>query len=403
MIATHSLTSSSRCLFDAGDRIDCSPASHEDSFGFMNRVDQPFWGRVRDALDQWFAGYPDEHASDLRARFRSADPAQHFAAWWELYLHRLFTCLGYEVEVHPELSGSSGRPDFRLRWDEGSCLIEAAATFSGIVDEDRNAERDGWIMVALEQVENPNFSVRLEVERSGLERPSVREIAVPVERWLSGEDPDAAIAAGFDGYPWFSMTARDWILTLTALPVRPEKRGLHKTVSVMPPAAGGVVNNVEKLKGTLDRKRRRYGTPEEPIVAAVLLVSGMVDDEDIEQALLGGIAWQFNPSAPDRGRWVRQRNGFWVQGGRARGTRISAVLTGTGLMPYNAASVWPRLWRNPWATRPLDAEFPFPTAAVDESGLVTYGDAKGTPARLLGLAEDWPGPERPFEKGSADQ
>jgi hypothetical protein len=63
-------------------------------------VDQPFWQRIRDELERWYADYPDdEHGFGLRARFRKAAPAQHFGAWWELYLHRLFRCLGFHEVV----------------------------------------------------------------------------------------------------------------------------------------------------------------------------------------------------------------------------------------------------------------------------------------------------------------
>src|SRR3954447_23347680 len=100
-------------LFDDFERANPLPAEEgEDSFSFMNRVAQPFWQRIRDELDQWFAAYPPDDATDLRSRFRDASPAQHFAAWWELYLHELFLRLGFAVDVHPELEGVSGRPDF---------------------------------------------------------------------------------------------------------------------------------------------------------------------------------------------------------------------------------------------------------------------------------------------------
>ena len=67
----------------------------EDSFSFLDRVDQRYWERIRNELESWFAGYPDEEKADLKARFRDKSPAQHFAAWWELYLHRLFSRLGF--------------------------------------------------------------------------------------------------------------------------------------------------------------------------------------------------------------------------------------------------------------------------------------------------------------------
>jgi hypothetical protein len=67
-------------LFDEVERTDASPAGYEeDSFSFLNRVDQPYWQPVRDELERWYADYPDEeHGFGLRARFRDAAGAHHF-------------------------------------------------------------------------------------------------------------------------------------------------------------------------------------------------------------------------------------------------------------------------------------------------------------------------------------
>jgi len=392
------LTASDGLLFDIGERSDPSHARYgEDSFAFMNRVDQPFWERIRDELERWFAEYPQPHAADLRARFRNSAPAQHFPAWWELYLHRLFNRLGFMVEVHPELPGRSARPDFRLVRGADNFLVEAATTFSGIVDPERHGTRENWIMAAIDEARNPDFFVGLRFDRVGRERPTVREITGPLERWLTSLDADEVIAAGAKVREQLHLEVRDWSLVLTAIPRSPAKRGKHGRLLGVGPGMTGPVNDVEMLRRTLERKRRVYGRPNEPIVVAVLLVSGFVDNEDIEQALFGSIAWQYSPQAPDSGRWVRRRNGFWVQGTRARGTRVSAVLTAC-VMAHNAASVWPRLWPNPWATRPLTASLPFPAAAPDQDGVMAYESASGTPAALLGVPEDWPGPEAPFAK-----
>lgn len=387
-------------LFSAIERTDPRPSRYgEDSFAFLDRVDQKFWQRIRIELEQWFAEYPTDEATDLRSRFRDKDPAQHFAAWWELYLHRLFNQLRFRVEVHPELEGVSSRPDFRITGPDGSFLVEAATTFSGIVDEDRDSTREGWIMAAIEEVKAPDFFVGIEFERVGMERPSAREIATRVEAWLSGLDPDAITDPTLNDAPKRLFEFRDWKFELTALPVKSESRGKpgHRVLGFGPVTAG-YVNDVDMLERTLERKRRHYGKPDEPLVFAVLLMSP-ADNEDIEGALLGRIAWQFDPEDPDaEGNWIRQRNGFWMKGAQARGTRVSAVITGTSLMPWNVATTWPRLWPNPWAARRLSTDLPFPTAIADERGGVTYEDRDGSPAGIFGLPSDWPGPEDRFER-----
>src|SRR3954447_20470144 len=115
-----SLISMTTKLFDEFERTNPRPRGHEESvFSFLNRVDQPFWQRIRDELERWYGDYPDdEHGFGLRRRFRDAAAAQHWGAWWELYLHQLFRCLNFSVEVEPDVAG--GRPDFRMTRDSNS-------------------------------------------------------------------------------------------------------------------------------------------------------------------------------------------------------------------------------------------------------------------------------------------
>lgn len=111
----------------------------------MNRVDQPLWCRVRGQLEEWFREYPMDAAADLAGRFRDSNPLQHFAAWWELYLFTLYRRLGYSVTVHLTVSGTAKQPDFLVTRGDEELYVEAAAVFSGIVDESRHGEREGWI------------------------------------------------------------------------------------------------------------------------------------------------------------------------------------------------------------------------------------------------------------------
>ena len=117
----HRLTAQERLLFSVGRRVNPLHAGYaESSFAFLDRVAQPYWARIRDELDRWFADFPEgEHARDLRNRFRKDDPRQHYAAWWELYLYTFLRRSGFEVEVHPYVHGTRDRPDFLVRSRRG--------------------------------------------------------------------------------------------------------------------------------------------------------------------------------------------------------------------------------------------------------------------------------------------
>lgn len=65
-----------------------------------------------------------------------------------MYLHRLFTRLGYRITIHPDVPDSTGQPDFDLSRGDERFYVEAAVVFSGIVNEGRDEVREGWVMDA---------------------------------------------------------------------------------------------------------------------------------------------------------------------------------------------------------------------------------------------------------------
>lgn len=386
-------------LFSEIKRTDPSRASPgEDSFSFLDRVDQKYWDRIRTELERWFADYPADETRDLRARFRKKDPTLHFAAWWELYLFRLFKCLDFDIEIHPELSDTTTRPDFRLRRNGESFLLEATTTFSGIVEKGRAGDREGWVLAAIEKAENRDFYVHLEFETVGKERPKDREIVAPLERWLGTLDPDEIGRSSLMEAPQLRLEIRDWVMVFRPLPVKPEARGKRpdKRMLGLGPSISGPVNDVEKIQAGLKRKARKYGHPTEPLMIAVLSLS-QPEDEDIESALLGRIAWQFDPDNPGDGQWIRQEDGLWFRNGKPHATKISGVIVGVSLLPWMVAKRWPRAWLNPWASQPLSLQVPFPIRHANENGaVVSQEDASESPAAAFGLPDDWPGPEDRF-------
>ncbi|KUI36211.1 hypothetical protein AU194_15965 [Mycobacterium sp. GA-2829] len=131
-------------IFDDIERRDRSPALHtEDSFSFLNRVATPEWQRVRELVDAWYRDYPEASQTDLRGRFRDSDAAQHYGAWWELYVYTLFRRLGYDVAIHPALLTTTRQPDFLVSRGETAMYVECvvALTRMGTISGDGGGER----------------------------------------------------------------------------------------------------------------------------------------------------------------------------------------------------------------------------------------------------------------------
>lgn len=388
-------------LFDDVYRVDGSPARHaEDSFSFLNRADGVVWGRIRDVLDAWFAAYPAQHAADLRGRFRSNLAGKHWSAWWELYLHRLFTRLGYEAVVHPDVPGSASHPDFELSKPGERLYLEAVTVFSGVEDDEWDGIREGWIMDAVNRGRSRDFYVMIEFGQLGTLRPKDEDIFGPLENWLSSLDPDEA-AANYErsgALPKKTFVLRDWELSFEAIPLKPEARSDEPgRLLAGGPVIGGFVNDKEQLRDTLKHKRSKYKAAEIPLVVAVNCASSFMHDGDIASALYGSGAVQYEMGVPKSPTWVRLRDGTWIGEQGPRGQHMSAVLSAVQLHPWTAVKTAPRLWLNPWPHKPFQGDWPFSTWRCTDEGLVASDEQTPDMADLLGLPLDWPGPEEPFD------
>lgn len=381
-------------MFDDIERRDSTPSRNgEDTFTFLNRVDQPFWAEVRRVLEDWFTRYPTEEAEQLREGFRSPLSSQHSAAWWELYLHELFTRLGYGITVHPELDDSSKRPDFELRQGARRLYVEAAVLFSGIINDE--PQLPPWFLDAVDEVDNGDFLLGIaDVADAGREQLKVSQITAPLEDWLGWLDPDVILAASERGadLPQYPFSERGWEVVFEAWPLSPDARSApgHRVLGIEP-AQAGYVDEIGQLRSKLKAKAGRYGRPEVPLVTAVLCEASFMKPEDIAQALYGRVAYRIPVDRGELAVPFRQRDGFWVRGDGPQNRRVSAVLTAVQLHPANTPAVTPQLWLNPWADHPIEEDWPFPVGIVSETGDVTEPQGKVDMHTLLGLPTPWPG------------
>jgi hypothetical protein len=361
-------------------------------------VDGIVWGRIRELLDSWYADYPADGASDVRSRFRRKEPGAHWSAWWELYLHQLFTRLGYEAELHPVVPATSHRPDFRFFNADEQFYLEAAVVFSGIVEEGRDGTREGWILDAIDKGSDPNFFVRIDFESRGRMRPKSKAVREPILAWLSTLDPDDTYGLNRAGEaPLLRSQVGDWHLSVEAFAKPPERRGRAGDRLVgMGPTIAGMVDDSEQLRDTLKKKSRRYGAPEIPMVVAVNCATGLTDSRDAASALYGSVALQYDVEDPAGTREVRLPDGAWFGRRGPTGCRIAAALVSVQLHPWTVATAAPELWLNPHAGIPLSGTWPFKTWSCGEGEAITATRAEVEISKLLGLEADWPGPEPRF-------
>lgn len=391
-------------LFEDKERNDREPKrAAENSFQFIDRVDDPAFARVRETFNGWVTRFgslqSNDATNDLLGRFRSKPDSQFYSAFWELYLHELHVRLGFSVEVHPE-SGRGTRPDFSLARDGRTLYLEAVMPNPSSVEP----QQPGSVKTVMEYIEsarNPDFFLKVRFIAPNRDTPGKRDVVQAVQGWLSCLDWDEWWRGGLSpdiAYPEVELSVRGWVLGLRALPRSPDRRGgdVASMIGMYPAITGFPDSVADAISPTLDDKANKYGDLDAPYIVAVWTMSTMASDDTAPQALFG-VAMPLETGRHPTGLpSPAQRNGLWSSNRQHR-ARVSAVLAAKSwdFSYLSVARVWPRLWVNPWATRELDQELPYPASRVSENETsIENTPATVEPSALLELPPDWPG--RPF-------
>lgn len=382
-------------LFDEIKRTDANPAGYsEDSFSFLNRAAGAYWQRVRTELDAWYAAFPDASA-DLWKRFRKADSKQHYGAWWELYLHHLFTNLGFRVMPNAELPEGRSRPDLLVARGSNFFYIEAVTVFSGIVSSESHTALEPRILDVINTIDASNFFVGVRFARSSTAMPKAADVTRPIEKWMAEHDPDDVLKMSALDLPTTSIAIGDWVLELRLMPRSPEFRGKPDNRLVGTGGAiAGYMNDRQQIYRALERKKKQHKTPDGPMVIALMAINGFVGDTEFIDALFGSQSVRIE-IATGATTVMRSPDGFWVGRRGPASKKASAVLSGVSVLPTNCATSPLRLWHHFTPDRELTVDLPFAKARIAGHELV-LADAAREPHELLGLPADWPGPEPLF-------
>lgn len=127
------------------------------------------------------------------------------------------------------------------------------------------------------------------------------------------------------------------------------------------------------------------------------LARPFVDETDLVDALFGDYIYVLDASTGE-GHSARRPNGLVLGAMGPQSRRLSAVLVSNNVAPWCAADTKLALWRNPWATHPINCS---PAGVLTIIDPQSDGSLATTPAtlctgELLGLPPEWPGPEPAF-------
>lgn len=146
-------------LFEDKLRTNHKPASSgENAYLYYDNNQQPKIVEIRNLLNKWFENYPEENKLELKQSFRN----NFYTAFYELFIHEIFYCQGYELQIHPTLEDSNNKPDFLAKKGKEEFYIEATTVsyLSEIESKKQNFKQK--FIDELNKINSPNFWLAIE-------------------------------------------------------------------------------------------------------------------------------------------------------------------------------------------------------------------------------------------------
>ena len=146
-------------LFDNKQRTLQGPADYNaDIYAYYNDSARADIDQVRIQLESWFAKYPENEKEELKSRVK----ATFNPAIFELFIFALFMELGYSLEIHPEIPGTTKRPDYLARRDNELFYIEVKYMTMLSQSEQALERRKNEVLDAINKIDALNFLLKLE-------------------------------------------------------------------------------------------------------------------------------------------------------------------------------------------------------------------------------------------------
>lgn len=391
-------------IFDSLPRSATMPAAHgEKSFDFLNRIAGAYWDHPRRLIQDWANELADPgDYYELRQRFRSRDDYEFRSAFLELYLHQCLLRAGYRVILHPEVPGTSRRPDFLAMREGNSLYIEAIAPAASPAAK-AGAQREASLLDAVNRLGDPNFLLALHELQHGPAQPRPRLLRESLRGWLATLNPDDYI--DFRSLSQHTWEDNGWRAHFEAIPIRPDKRGPKKngrSIGYYGHHPVGWIDDAPAIQKALASKASAYGDLSEPFLIAVGTYIFDRDRWHSTNAMYGHLAVQLGrDGGGDTTRSVRRPDGYFGAPGRPQHQNVSGVLVVNQLMPEHFQRTEVTLWSHPQALHPLtgDPGFPGPTIEVID-GELREVPPMATATELFDLPDAWPpGEAFPDEEG----
>jgi len=367
---------------------------NEPQYAYLQRSARPEAHLVRNLLEDWIQRYPVSEQRELIIRLQTNDFS---SAFFEFYLHELLIRNGFDVDLHPDLEGTTKRPDFLVQNNSGEkFIVEAVLSHEESNSKQALKNQLKTVYDELNKLTSPNFFISIGVRRQGGDQPSARRIKNQLSSWMDTLDVDelwkSYHAGSIENFPRINIDESGWRFEFSVIPKSPAIRGIENKRPLgfmherMRPS-----NIKNAIRDSLSKKASKYGKFDIPYIIAINVMGLPCDKIDIMESLFGTEQFTF-----ETGEEVMQRapDGFWYGPNGVKNTRVSGILVTSKLDVWNIPSKNLELYYNPLA------EFPFTRGLLrvsehvpENSNLILHEGIH--PREIFNLSPDWPSVKKP--------
>ncbi len=342
--------------------------------------------RLRQKLEAWLDEMPTgtERAECERRLKDFGSNYNHLSAVQELALNHEFTRRGYGIERHPEMAGTTRRPDFRITTPYGPVIVEAVV--AGDSSERQGLDNRLYQLIDDLQRVHAGLHILASVQPPIPESFPTRLVRAFLEKELQrgwGAEPDD---------PRIFRSEKP--------PLEIEFRALAKTDAADASAIQGFgfgearsVDSPDRIREALQSKCGIYGQLTEPYVICVFPTMTFRRLEHEREALIGSQVYDVSRETRE-GTWRTEWDGFFFERdrGRRRHQEVSAVVVlEETRKPGGSIGHFLRVYHNPFAARPLPRETfeEWPQLVLQREGdsiAIRWVEPPGAPVRHEGVS-----------------
>jgi len=323
----------------------------EENYSYLVQSARPEMLVVKNYLEHLFKLYPRSDKEEIQSRFRKGGDKQFYAVFWELYINSIFQELNCKVETHPDLDGElNTHPDFLFKNESGDEFYIECVTLSEYSDKQRtilNVRKN--LIDCINKLKNKKYYIRIGVEGIPEYQFSCRRIKDFLNRKLNNCEFEE-IKRNFDlysidGLPKWIYEENGKTIEFNPIPIEIKNDPTGRIIGISP--GGSFWNNIQyQISKTLNSKARKYGKLKKPFIIAINIQSRMLREEDLIDVLWGVSAYNsvYEENYGDGN--VRILNGFWHDRTHPKNTRVTGILTGFNLSPYESGNIKMHYYEN---------------------------------------------------------